>query len=191
MPERIKPSTSPLADNAAPLQQKPARVGGKFVKRVPLTPVAQAAQQRAEEEQSLEVMAIEPKGKAKKVRKPFGRQEAKLAYPARPGFSRRWFNDDPGRVQRAMDAGYILVTENNKPVTFPSGVNKQGLPRVLHLMEIPQEFFDEDFAAKQEALDEVDRTIYTGHHNEEPGDGRYVPKSIPITVGVRRGPGSG
>lgn len=195
-PERIQPSTSPLADQNTPPPQKPARVGGKFVKRTPITPVAQQAHQQAEAEalaaaQALDAPVVQPKNTRRKERRPFGRQEAKLTYPPREGFTRRFFNDDPGRVERALDAGYTHVVKDSHNYTRPGGTNKQGGGRTLFLMEIPTEFYDEDFAAKNGALDETDNAIYTGHHNKEAGDGRYVVKTTPISVGVRRGPGSG
>ena len=50
-------------------------------------------------------------------------------------------------------------------------------------MEIPKEFYDEDFAQKQAMVDATDEAIYRGTLNEEAGDKRYVPKDG-ISVGV-------
>jgi hypothetical protein len=58
-------------------------------------------------------------------------------------------------------------------------------------MEIPKAFYDADFASKQQALDEIDKSIYMGSFKEEPGDNRYVPRSTPIKFGVETGPGKG
>lgn len=114
----------------------------------------------------------------RRIRKPFGTPESKLAMPARPGYVGRWFNDEPGRIQRALAAGYDHVKNpDGTPVsrTVDKGVDNRGL--VAFYMEIPKEFYDEDFAAKQAALDETDKSIYRGKFNEEDGDRRYVPSS--------------
>jgi hypothetical protein len=44
-------------------------------------------------------------------RQPFGVLEQELAYPPRPGFRRYWFNDRPGRIRRALRAGYAHVVD--------------------------------------------------------------------------------
>lgn len=119
------------------------------------------------------------------VRKPFGVQESKLAYPPRPGYARRWFNDEPGRVQRAMEAGYAHVKgPDGKRVSRSVGTAERGGGLTSFLMEIPQEFYDEDFAAKQQALDDIDRTIMRGQFDAESGDRRYGG----VKMQVKRGP---
>ena len=42
-------------------------------------------------------------------RKPFGSMQLKLAHEIRPGFHGHWFNDTPGRIGRAQEAGYEHV----------------------------------------------------------------------------------
>lgn len=120
------------------------------------------------------------------ARRPFGRAELKMARPKRPGFVRRWFNDSPGRIARAQEAGYVHVLENGSPVSMIVGKHvERGGGMQGFLMEIPQEFYDEDFARKQEALDELDKTIYEGGYKKGPGDeNRYIPTSTPMSFGV-------
>jgi hypothetical protein len=124
---------------------------------------------------------------ATRTRKPFGRAQAKLAYPDREGYVRRWFNDTPGRIQRAKDAGYEHVVDprTKNPVTLVVGVAERGGGLSAFLMEIPREFYEEDFAAKQEALDEIDKAVQRGNWKEEPGDKRYVPAATPINFSRR------
>jgi hypothetical protein len=45
------------------------------------------------------------------ARKPFGSMSLKLDYPQRDGFHRHWFNDIPGRIGRAQEAGYEHVKD--------------------------------------------------------------------------------
>src|SRR4051812_47316603 len=79
------------------------------------------------------------------TRKPFGGVELKMAYPQREGFHRHWFNDVPGRVQRAQEAGYTNVTGNDgKPVSMVVGTAEGGGALVAFLMEIPEEWYKED-----------------------------------------------
>lgn len=118
----------------------------------------------------------------RRTRKPFGHIEQKLSYPKREGFVRRWFNDSPGRIIRALEAGYSHVVDERtgKNAELLGGKDERGHPVMMFLMEIPKEFYDEDFAAKQESLNEQDKAIYTGRHNQEVGDNRYVPRNLAV-----------
>jgi hypothetical protein len=106
------------------------------------------------------------------VRRPFGSQLPKLAFPQRRGFRRYWFNDKPGRVARAKEAGYRNVEENGQPV---ARVVQGGGLRAF-LMEIPLKFFDDDMKAQQKQVDEIERAIRSGDMKRNDGDNRYVPK---------------
>lgn len=123
----------------------------------------------------------------RETRKPFGSQAQKLAYAQRPGYHRRWFNDVPGRIVDAQEAGFALVVgEDKKNVSRPVGVNEAGGALIAYLMEIPQDWYDEDMAREQAKVDEVDRAIRRGGIEGEPGkDGRYVPQTG-IKIGSNR-----
>jgi hypothetical protein len=96
-------------------------------------------------------------------RKPFGSLLQKLAYPARHGYHRHWFNDDPGRIRDAGEAGYTHVKdEDGKIVVRTVGVAKEGGALKGYLMEIPQEWYDEDMAHAQDKAMDVDRAIQRG-----------------------------
>lgn len=84
-----------------------------------------------------------------------------LSAPAKKGFVRRFVNDVEDRVQRFQDAGYEVVQGNiqvgdpkageDKPVGSP--VSKSvGLGTKAVLMEIPQDWYDEDQKARQDAI---------------------------------------
>lgn len=101
--------------------------------------------------------------RARVARRPFGAQRQKLAYESREGFHRHWFNDVASRIQEAMDAGYTHVQDRNgKNVTQICGSHPHGGPLTACLMEIPNEFFEEDRASKQKIVDEKTAAIITG-----------------------------
>lgn len=106
------------------------------------------------------------------TRRPFGSQLPKLEYPQRRGYRRYWFNDKPGRVARAKEAGYSNVIEDGQPVVRT--VSAGGVK--AYLMEIPEHWFREDMRAQQRQIDEIERAIRAGDMKRNDGDNRYVPK---------------
>jgi len=119
-------------------------------------------------------------------RRPFGSQNQKLAYAPRVGYHRHWFNDDPGRIQTAQDAGYTHVQDKEgKVVSRVVGVNPAGGALTGFLMEIPEEWFEEDMARGQELVKQTEQAIKSGAVGGTPGqDGRYIPSTgIKITTG--------
>lgn len=100
------------------------------------------------------------------VRKPFGNQEQRLQYPERAGYHRHWFNDIPGRILRAEEAGYTQVNDahTGKPVCTVVGIGRGGDGLTAFLMEIPQAWYDEDMAAQDnvvlERLGQIKAGVY-------------------------------
>jgi hypothetical protein len=86
-----------------------------------------------------------------------------LTAEQRPGFVRRFVNDQDGRVERFKDAGYTPVLDQSadtsaqgagKPSLLGNVVRKSvGGGRHAVLMEIPQEWYDEDQELKQREVD--------------------------------------
>lgn len=110
-------------------------------------------------------------------RKPFGALEQKLFYPAREGFHRHWFNDHPGRIARAQEAGYEHVKDNDgKVVTRIVGTAEGGGPLSAYLMEIPEEWWQADMAEQQKQVNEKEETMRRGALEQQAGDNRYVPQ---------------
>ncbi len=104
---------------------------------------------------------VDPTKPPGRTRVPFGSARQKMAVEPRPGYHRHWFNDEPGRVDRALEAGYSHVTdvktgENKKMVV---GRYESGAPQTAYLMEVPQEWYDEDQAAEQALVNEREETI--------------------------------
>lgn len=101
---------------------------------------------------------------AKRERKPFGTMGQKLAYPPREGYHRHWFNDHPGRIEMAREAGYTHVAgKDGKHISRVVGAAEGGGALHAFLMEIPQEWYSEDMTREQTRVDEIDRAILEGH----------------------------
>lgn len=118
------------------------------------------------------------------TRLPFGSAVARLDYPPRAGYKRHWFNDSPGRLARALAAGYKQVLdEDGKVVHRPVGTSSGGGVLMGYLMEIPLAWWQRDMATQQAKVDQLDADIRRGNVAGEVGkDGRYVPESRPIKI---------
>lgn len=133
-----------------------------------------------------------PPGRRKRV--PLGVPDMKLDVPNvndHPDYVYRWINDKPGRLQNAYNAGYEFVedptlevgtgtvsgnAEHGSRVSRHVGKDEHGRPLHAFLMRIRKDWYDEDQAKKQAAIDEIDNAIRNGQLNEKTGDGRYIPK---------------
>lgn len=116
---------------------------------------------------------------AEQARKPFGAMRQKGFYPPRDGYHRHWINDEPGRVERALEAGYkhVIDPKTREPIKQPAGVAATGGVLLRYLMEIPQEWWDADQAALQKEVDEREAAYKVGAdgHGTVGADGRYIP----------------
>lgn len=131
-------------------------------------------------------LSSQPKRVSKDTRKPFGSTTQKLAYPPRSGFHRHWFNEEPGRIDSALGAGYTHVEDKEgKKVQRVVGVGAGGGPLNAFLMEIPEEWYEEDMKRQEKAVMEMDESIRRGTVASAPGDGRYVK-----AINIREGKGS-
>lgn len=118
-----------------------------------------------------------------KERVPFGEHEQQLAYPERPGYRNYWFNDTPGRIQRALKAGYAHVIDPNTgaPMSIITDRTLNG-GRASYLMETPRQYYNADMAAAASRLDRRLRDIREGKAGPGASDGRYIPQQgISIT----------
>jgi len=125
-------------------------------------------------------------------RRPLGVSQLKLSLPPRPGYVRRWINDLDDRIEQALAGGYSHVKDSKgRNISRGVGVSPRGGGLTAYAMEIPQEWYDEDFARKQGMIDVTDHTILRSMHGASQGDGRYVPQlpgGEPITkLQVSRG----
>ena len=137
------------------------------------------------------------KAKARKERVPLGILRTKLRADQREGFTRRWINDKPGRLDDAVNAGYGFVSDPDDKekvgdgsdvaqvagigtvISRTVGQHEDGRPMRAYLMEIEKETYDGDQEEKTRQVDEKEDSIRRGHDNQgRPGDGsRYVPSA--------------
>ena len=118
--------------------------------------------------------AVELPRRANRI--PFGSLEQKLAWPPREGYRRYWFKDSPGRVQRALEAGYEHVkNKEGKNVSRITGVAEGGGAENSYLMEIPMEWFLEDMAREQKLIDEREAAMKRGATQGAEVEHGYVP----------------
>jgi len=150
--------------------------------RQPLSPRAVAEMQRREQEIAEQISGGQPEPpfsgtdtlprqqRKPFTRKPFGTWDQKLTYPSREGFHRHWFNDEPGRIIRARDAGYEQVhDEDGRPVSTVVGIGRGGQPLVAFLMEVPEEYYREDMAAQEMVVHDLMTQIGRGEHAKPGG----------------------
>jgi len=106
----------------------------------------------------------------RKERVPLGAPRPKMGAPKRAGYVRRWMNDDGDRIRLAEQGGYQFVEDERDidesgrgaRVSQTVGTKEDGSPLRAFLMEIRQEFYDADQAAKQSKIDEVQSAIERG-----------------------------
>lgn len=98
-----------------------------------------------------------------------GGHALKLSAPARPGFKRRFFNDDGNRLAEAEELGYDFVTDKGIQTSAPGsrisrlvGTKANGEPLRAFLMETPDELYAQGLAEKEDACRMVDDAIRAG-----------------------------
>lgn len=92
-----------------------------------------------------------------------------LTASERPGYTRRWVNDTDSRIAEFKAAGYEVVYEEDADTSDAraqdatrggSAVSKHvGSGTTAYLMEIPNEYYAEDQKAKQDAIDEKEKSF--------------------------------
>jgi hypothetical protein len=114
----------------------------------------------------------------------------------------RWINDDDfgQRIKDAQSGGYEFVTadgtekigdakelqDSNKAIKKLVGTHRDGSSKIAYLMAIPEEFYNEDQAAKEEVNMRVDNAIRGGnpaglkHHGVDPKHGSTYKKNIKL-----------
>ncbi len=118
----------------------------------------------------------------RRKRIPLGVPSLKLGFEQREGYYRYLFNDAKNRLHDAELAGYTYVNDTtegrDQRVSRRVGVHEDGSPMFGFLMEIRQEFHDEDEAGKMAVVDEIDAAITRPDQpNDNDGDrsGFYTP----------------
>jgi hypothetical protein len=106
-------------------------------------------------------------------RKKLGMAAFRLTAPERPGFTRRFFNDDANRIAQAHELGYDPVSETRaKTPGLGShdsrlvGTKATGEPLRAILMETPNELYAEGLAEKEAHASAIDQAIMSGRDSE-------------------------
>ena len=123
---------------------------------------------------------------------PFGANRTKLQVEDEiKGHKLRWFNDQDGRLQRALDGGYVFVKKSEVPrlgqgqlhqenTDLNSRVSKvvsRGEPVIrAYLMKIKNSYHKADQAAKEAINQEVDKALRDGTPGGNVVENQYVPK---------------
>jgi hypothetical protein len=117
----------------------------------------------------------------------FGQAEQTLAHEPIPDFRLYWFNDTPGRVVRAIRAGYThVLTDDGQPLQRCVDTRGGGGGINAYLMKIPLVWYYEDMAAAQKERDQRLADIKEGRFGANPGQNQYVPKTGIIVADQRR-----
>jgi hypothetical protein len=121
----------------------------------------------------------------RRTRGVFNGTQGKLRVPeearkrlAEAGWHLHIFNDDPGRIEEALTAGYEFVTQdeigsnvtsvvsrNNTvgdKVAYLAGTTEKGEGLTAYLMKIRQEYYEEDQLQLHKRNDYVDQRIKSG-----------------------------
>jgi hypothetical protein len=97
-----------------------------------------------------------------------GGHALKLAAPQRPGFTRRWVNDDGNRLAKADELAYDFALADTQTTDVGSrisrlvGTKANGEPLRAYLMETPDELYAEGVAEKEALHRQVDDAINRG-----------------------------
>ena len=106
---------------------------------------------------------------ARRRRTSVGQAALKLSAPARPGFVRRWFNDDNNRIATAHELAYEHVTDqgvksssSDTRISRLVGTKANGEPLRAFLMETPEAEYAEGNNEREAHNRMVDEAISAG-----------------------------
>ena len=112
-------------------------------------------------------------GRSRRI--PLGTPQSKLQARVPEGMVGRWVNDSPGRIQRALDAGYQFINDDGTTGGRESaraqivGTQEAGGAMHGYLMAIPEQWYREDQLEKQKPLNAFEAEIKRGIIQGEDG----------------------
>ena len=94
-----------------------------------------------------------------------GSGEPKLNRPElrRKGYQRRWFKNEPGRLDGAYANDWDFVKKDEQKVTLRDGTNKDGSLRTMFLMEKRADWYKEDQFKKREQDRKNEKLLLDGN----------------------------
>jgi len=150
------------------------------------SPQAPQAEQAAQPNEPKNPSKIDYRAAAN--RKPMTGLEARLHFDAPEGFKAYWFNDSPGRIQRAIEAGWRFAVKDSNGVIREederegavfvehADTNTRGESVRAYAMLMPTDLYKQDFDAKQKRLDVQMEAIKDGSNSKmNRGDNSYLP----------------
>ncbi len=93
--------------------------------------------------------------RARSMRKPLGDSTQKLALPEIAGYKTHWFNDESGRIDGALEAGWVHRKREGVPIRRAVGTGRDKNVLYAYAMCIPLVFWQEDMAAKHRAAEAI------------------------------------
>ena len=127
----------------------------------------------------------------------------RLSHPDIPGYHCHWFNDTPGRIARATNAGYQFVTQEEAPfigdrdndpsqkesidsrVSQVVGSRDNGNAITAYLMKIPQKLYDHQQRGREaRELEKLAGAMREGQEKNVPGSDEMYPTG----PGMKAGP---
>ncbi len=130
-------------------------------------------------------------GVGRKQRKPLGVPRQRLHAEVPKGMRGRWMNDDPGRIEQALEGDYVFISSDAEVVqtregarTEIVGTGRNGGAKTGYLMAIPTVLYDEDHAAKMSQIKETEDSIKRGGPEQaaESDRGTYYTPSEGINI---------
>jgi hypothetical protein len=112
----------------------------------------------------------------------------KLDAPARPGYTRRFVNGDPARIQAMEELGYSFVSQpasegkartdgQGTRITRHAGKFESGAPMQAVLMETPDNLYLEGVAEKETARKPFEDAIRRSADTTGEVEGAYAPST--------------
>lgn len=155
----------------------------------PVTPIALADVLETPPAPVFPTPAAEPAPKAEapapRRRRASLAAKAKLSAPLRPGFKRRFCNDDGNTLADRQELGYEFVSETGIQTADPGshvtrlvGTKANGEPLHAHLMETPDELYAEGVAEKEAANRHIDESINAGRDSTGRLENQYGQGSV-------------
>jgi len=126
----------------------------------------------------------------KNKRSPIGRRNV-LTAEQKKGFVRRYVNDDPGRIQMFLEAGYKVVDEDAQMGEENAGQASQlgsvaqkpvGGGTNAVLMEIKQDWYQEDQAAKEAQLKDKEQGLLLDENGRSPDSKTVYGEGLQISA---------
>lgn len=120
-------------------------------------------------EETREAVETAAKPVKRRRRASVGGHALKLDAPARPGYVRRWMNDNGNRIAEAGELAYDFVTDPSIQTTDAGsrisrlvGTKANGEPLRSYLMETPEEEYQAGQDEKEERNRQIDEAIMAG-----------------------------